>query len=416
MNKRISDLLDGYEDGGVELPMDTPLSPARVKGLAMRQIKDGKRNPWRGVPLRVLAAAAALAALTMTAFAAARILGAGDLMAGLFERWGEQPLTVTQVETLNSVGCLFDGSEQFSVTSGGATITPVAALADEDCYYLHLRVEAPEGVVLPDLDRGTQGFYTVYGDEWADKIRLGVAYSSWAERGEVYRGGVTPFDQGLVPMVEGLSYGCTTLPDADPTDNVKELVLTIYSGAFNDIRYNDGRAKQLILRGLWVERFDERLDTWVFTKVFGGEFKLDIGGHFESRIAAIDCAGAEWTDPETGEKSVLKSMKLSPLGLKFEFYSNVSEDNGRIQPACPGNTRIVMKDGTQLVRAYGFDVFLTDEHQDRSDPYFQVTPGMLTARPEWELGRYWGFDTPLELSQVDYVQFGEDYIYPISAD
>ena len=148
MNKRISDLLDGYEDGSVELSGETPLSSARIKELTMKRAKGIKRNPWHRAPLRVLAAAAAAAALTMTAFAAARILGAGDLMAGLFEGWGGKPLSVTQVETLNGMGHLFDGSEQFSVTSGGATITPVSALADEDCYYLHLRVEAPEGTAV----------------------------------------------------------------------------------------------------------------------------------------------------------------------------------------------------------------------------------------------------------------------------
>ena len=184
MNKRISDLLDGYEDGSVELSGETPLSSARIKELTMQRAKGIKRNPWHRAPLRVLAAAAAAAALTMTAFAAARILGAGDLMAGLFEGWGGKPLSVTQVETLNGMGHLFDGSEQFSVTSGGATITPVSALADEDCYYLHLRVEAPEGTVLPDLDWDTQGHYVLYGEEEEGFLRLGVAYSSWEEMDE----------------------------------------------------------------------------------------------------------------------------------------------------------------------------------------------------------------------------------------
>lgn len=415
MNKKISDLLDGYEDGGVELSGETPLSSARIKELTMKRIIHGKKAGLRRMPLRLMAAAAAIAALTMTAFAAARALGAGDLMAGLFEWRGGKPLNVTQVETLNSMGHVFDGSEQFSVTSNGATITPVAALADEDAYYLRLRVEAPEGIVLPDLD-WDEGHYVLYGDRGEDSLLLGVAYSSWAERGEACYGGDTSFDQGIMAVPGGLAYGCETLPDADPADNVKEIVLTIYSAAFQDIQYNDGREKQLILKGLWVERFDEAVDDWVWSEVFCGEFKLDIGGHFESRVAAIDCAGAEWTDLETGEKNVLKSMKLSPLGLKFEFCSNVLENNGRVRPACPGDTRIVMKDGTELVREHGLDIFVTQEHKDKSDPYFSVTPGILTQQPEWELGRYWEFGTPLDLSQVDFVQFGQDYIYHIRAD
>lgn len=87
MNKKISDLLDGYEDGGVELSGETPLSSARIKELTMKRITHEKAD-LRRAPFRLLAAAAAIAALTMTAFAAARMLGAGDLMAGLFEWWG----------------------------------------------------------------------------------------------------------------------------------------------------------------------------------------------------------------------------------------------------------------------------------------------------------------------------------------
>lgn len=195
MNKKISDLLDGYEDGGVELSGETPLSSARIKELTMKRITHGEKADLRRVPFRLLAAAAAIAALTMTVFTAARMLGAGDLMAGLFEWWGGKPLNATQVETLNSMGHVFDGSEQFSVTSNGATMTPVAALADEDAYYLRLRVEAPEGVVLPDLDWDSQGHYVLYGGRGEESLRLGVAYSSWAERGEAYYGGAgTYFD------------------------------------------------------------------------------------------------------------------------------------------------------------------------------------------------------------------------------
>lgn len=413
MNKRISDLLDGYEDGSVELSGETPLSSARIKELTMKRAKGIKRNPWHRAPLRVLAAAAAAAALTMTAFAAARILGAGDLMAGLFEGWGGKPLSVTQVETLNGMGHLFDGSEQFSVTSGGATITPVSALADEDCYYLHLRVEAPEGTVLPDLDWDTQGHYVLYGEEEEGFLRLGVAYSSWEEMDETYYGrGCALFDPGIVRLT-GFGYGCETLPDADPTDNVKEIVLTICSAAFQSIRYNDGRDKQLILGGLWVEHFDQDLDKWTYTQVFSGEFKLDIGGHFESRVAAIDCAGAEWSDPESGQVNRMDMMKLSPLGIKFQFHSNVREENGRVKPQFPGDVRIVMKDGSEVSFAQGNAIYVTKEHRERSDPYFQVTAGMLTREPEWALGSYAAFSAPIDLAQVDYVQFGEDDIYPI---
>ena len=56
---------------------------------------------------------------------------------------------------MDRIGQTFEGG----VTSNGTTMTPVAALADRHAYYLRLRVEAPEGVVLPDLDEDVDGYY-----------------------------------------------------------------------------------------------------------------------------------------------------------------------------------------------------------------------------------------------------------------
>ena len=420
MNKRISDLLDHYTDESVDLTSNSPLSSARIKELTMKKITEKRTSRLRRLPVRIAAAAAIVAALTVSALAAARIFGAGDLMQGLFRQWANEPLTTTQVETLNGMGHVFDGSEEYSVTSNGATMTPVAALADEDCYYLQLRVEAPEGTVLPDLDWDTEGDYTLYGIGSGTSMELGLAYGSYHGTDLPFSSAVDVFGSGFVQYAGGRSYGCTTLPDDDPTDNVKDIVLTFYSENFKDIRLNDGKAKKLHIKGLWVQRRDEDDSVgWVATPVFRGDFILDIGGSFESQVATIDCGGAEWTDPSTGEVSRVDTMKLSPLGLKFEFHSNlIQKKEGRfwIEPAVPGDVRVVMKDGSELCREYGHHVFVDDEHKDRSDPYFQVTPDLLTETPEWELGTYWAFDTPLDLSQVDYVQLGEDHIYYITTE
>ena len=40
MKKRISDLLDGYEDGSVELSGGTPLSPARIKEIGRASCRE----------------------------------------------------------------------------------------------------------------------------------------------------------------------------------------------------------------------------------------------------------------------------------------------------------------------------------------------------------------------------------------
>lgn len=390
MNRRISDLLDGYEDGGVELSGDTPLSPGRIRELTMRRAVGGKKSRWHRAPLRVLAAAAAVAALTMTAFAAAKIFGAGDLMADMFTRWIPKPLTTTQVEALNEIGHVFDGSEQFSVTSNGATITPVAALADEDCYYLRLRVEAPEGVALPDLENNQH--------YWADVRINGERFSPATEN-------------------SGLSYAAIfyqTLPDSDPTDNVKDIILKLEGG---NARYNDGHSRLLTLRGFGIETMDG--ENWNFSsrqELFQGEFQLDIGTHFESRMAIIDCGGAVWTDPDTGETNVVETMKLSPLGIRFDFCTNLRRDNGRLHPDVPGDVRVVMKDGSEVSVGHSYVYIRTSSSQSTDDPCFQIGPDLLTDKPEWDFSSYRSFFTPIDLTQVDYVQFGEDYIYPIRAD
>lgn len=419
MNKRISDLLDHYADDSVDLADGSPLSSARIKELTMKKMTEKRTPRLRRLPVRIAAAAAVVTALTVSALAAARIFGAGDLMQDLFNRWTDEPLTAVQVEALNGVGHVFDGSEEHSVTSNGATMTLIAALADEDTCYLRLRIEAPEGTVLPDLDEETQGRYVLDGPGGQDagaRLHLEVPDSCY-DQVRLSKSYVTP---GMREVVRSMIWKCCTLPDSDPTDNVKELVLILESTEYKDIPYNDGVPKRLTIGGLWIESpRTEGKEPCRHTEVFRGTFTFDIGSHFESQVVTIDCGGAEWTDPTTGEVNRVDTMKLSPLGLKFEFRSNLMElKDGRlwIEPSIPGDVRVVMKDGSEILREYGHSRYIYNEHRDHSDPYFQVTPDLLTEIPEWELGTYWAFDTPLDLSQVDYVQFGEDYIYYITTE
>lgn len=395
MNKPIFDLLDAYEDDSVELADAAPLSSARIKELTMNNIttKTNKRT-LRRAPLRLLAAAAAAAALVFSAVAT-NALGAGDFMKGMFAAWNKEPLTATQVEILNSIGHVFDGSDTYSVTSNGATITPISAMADEDSYYLHLRVEAPEGVVLPDLDWDNE-IYALYGLEADKNMELGVSWDVFAEAGEPYWAVGSPFGPGIVPKRGSICYGCETLPDDDSTDNVKDIVLTIFSEDYHDIKFNDGRPKQLSIKGLWLQSRCDNEFGWTWTEIFRGDFLLDIGEHFESQVAAIDCGGALWSDPDTGEINYLDAMKLSPLGLKFEFRSNVIRESR----CAPGHIRIVMKDGSEM--------------ELERPSYHQASPERVTEESNLEYGFYRMFEAPLDLSQVDYVQLGEDYIYPIT--
>lgn len=393
MKRKISDLLDAVEEDQIQISGETPLSSARVKELTMKKIKGEKRPRLYRLPVRIAAAAAAVVLLTATVFAAAGLMGAGDLMRDAFNWRSREPLTTTQVETLNSIGHVFDGSEEYSVTSNGATITPVAALADEDCYYLHLRVEAPEGVVLPDLEEGQ--FYS-----FEHQIK-GLSLTLETDDGESY------------PPLSYMMIHCRPLPDKDPADNVKEIVMVLSGSLDKGVRYNDGSSKLLTLYGLGITTPVGQ--PWQEEKLFQGKFQFDIGTHFESRMAVIDCGGAAWTDPDTGETNLLDTMKLSPLGIRFDFRSSLKENNQRRMPMDPGDVRIVMKDGSELLTYHNCSYITANGPKDHHDPYYQISPGLLTETPEWSLATYRHFDTPLELDQVDYVQFGE-HIYYITAE
>lgn len=381
MKKRISALLDGYEDDRVELSSDTPLSPARIKELTMNKITPKKNKLYR-LPGRLLAAAAIVAALTASALAVNYAIGAGGLMQGFFAKDGE-PLSTGQIENLDQIGQTFEGG----VTDNGATITPVAALADDNCYYLRLRIEAPEGTVLPDLDPDKDGFYQLCGTNWPEEK---LTFTS--ETGEDIRG------QGA---------WLEWLPDSDPTDNVKEVVIRFMTFQEEPRAYNGQEGKILTIHGLWIQSPDK-----VYTPVFTGNFVLDVGGHFERRSLAVDCGGADYLDTTgLGYTTWLDRVELTPLSISVWFRDNVKPDQKSdvsFGPGVPGGLEIVLKDGTvafstvtwwqEDVRALGWDAAT-----------------MLADGPINDKSGYAPFDQPLDLDQVDYIKFG-DHIIPVHAD
>ena len=113
------------------------------------------RAARRFKPVRLLIAAAAVAALSVSALAAGRFFKAGEPFQDFFTP-EDGALSQNQVDVIDRLGQVFDGEvgpAPAAVASNGATITPIAAIADENVYYLRLRVEAPEGTALPDPDR-----------------------------------------------------------------------------------------------------------------------------------------------------------------------------------------------------------------------------------------------------------------------
>ena len=384
MKKRISDLLDGYGDGRVELSGDTPLSSARIKELTMSKIAPSKKKISRW-PVRLLAAAAIVAALTASVFAAVHIAGAGELMQSFFTK-GDAPLTTGQIEGLDQVGKTFGEG----VTDNGATITPIAAIADQYCYYLRLRIEAPEGAVLPDLDPDADGVYQLWGKNWPEE-KLEFTTETGDSIGGNYASGIQ------------------VLPDEDPTDNVKDFVVRyeVFGAGSGTAVFNNGSAKLLIVHGLWIQSPYKE-----YTPVFTGEFVLDVGGCFDERVLSVDCGGADYLD-ETGYgyTTWLDQVVLSPLSITVTYRDNVNSgtefQEGTVA-VVPGfeSLQIVMKDGTV---ALDYTPWWDTDVPDGWNPAVMLSDGPGEAMENYTL-----LDQPLDLDRVDYIKFGE-HIIPIDA-
>ena len=275
MKRNISDLLDRYPAEDVELGGNSPYSSNRIKEITMKNIHTETKSRKRGFkPARLLVAAAVAAAFTVSALAAGRLLG-GELFGDVFSR-GNDSLTPGQMETIDRLVQTFegqDGAAPAAVTDNGASITPLAALADGNIYYLRLRVEAPEGTALPDLDWERDGAcYQLFGPEAADRLTLEPA-------------------QGAYPAdAFGYQLDFRPLPDSEPNDNVKEFVVQFTNLSDDGIALNDGVSKQLTIHGLWTQDSDK-----VYTPIFTGEFAFDIGLNFQSQLLDLAVDGLTWS-------------------------------------------------------------------------------------------------------------------------
>ncbi len=384
MKRNISDLLDRYPAEDVELGGNTPYSPTRIKEITMKNIHTETKSRKRGFkPARLLVAAAGAAAFTVSALAAGRLLG-GELFGDVFSR-GDGSLTPGQMETIDRLVQTFegqDGAAPAAVTDNGASITPLAALADENVYYLRLRVEAPEGTALPDLDWERDGAcYQLFGPEAADHLTLEPAEGAY------------PAD------TFGYQLDFRPLPDSEPNDNVKEFVAQFTNLSDDGIALNDGVSKVLTVRGLWTQDSDKG-----YTPIFTGTFAFDIGLNFQSQLLELEAGGLTWSTRAEDElrgvaydvTNTVAQMSLSPLSLSYRYTTTLPADNNWIDAGL-GPVEIVLTDGTEIPCIHGHD---TD-----------VGNSQTGAR---ELEGFVVFDQPLDLSQVDHLQYGDNKI-PVNA-
>ena len=357
MKRNISDLLDHCVPEDLELGGGSYYDPKRIKQLTMeRAVGAAPRSRKKKVRLfRLLASVAAICALSISALAVGHMMGAGELFLSFFAGT-EGTLSGGQMTAIDRVGMTFEGG----VTCSGATITPVAALADRNVYYLRLRVEAPAGIVLPDLDEDTEGYYQLSGDKTGESIEYD--FSAY----DLY----------------GYNQYLNWLPDEDPTDNKKEVVLILTKQPGNDLCFNDNIPKTLTIHGLWVQSPDK-----IYREIFSGEFTFDIGTHYESSIVSLDCQGMSWHSDLPEFTVHVNRLELSPLSLtawyEIEGELNYDELSGMefVMPGA-GDVRVVLKDGT---------VLSWDDHSFGEN------------NSDWDSVEYMLFAQPLDLEQVDYI-------------
>lgn len=407
MKRRISDLLDGIRADGVELKTKTPLSSQRIKELTMSKITKNEKKGNRAV-FRILAVAAAISLMTVTAFAAEKVFGVGDLFRNIFNDQLEkdrqmvrdydldvtvqETITQGQIDVVNELGKDFQPMTQISE---GTTVTLKAAYADANILKAYLSVEAPEGTVLPD----------------------GILYQfvDWKTNRDWM-----PFTVGEnVPYgPAGVNYDIEVLPDDDPNDNKKEFCLTGVAQSGIEFAFNDGYSKFLNIDGIYQQVVDVDGDEDGFVLLAPGSFSFDVGVANDVQVIDLDVGGLTYgghktrtwthdspclepcgeyltgeTDPETGlpihsaswDYSVTaKSMKITPLSVEWKCDYTCSDKTMYYTL----QFQVVMKDGTSPICA-DLGGGLSNETSSEGILYFT---------------------TPIDLDEVDHILIGDPEI------
>ena len=345
----MTDLLDGWEDGSVELPPPAGMSPERIKERTMEQIRQTKR-PRRRMGVRLLACAALAAVFTVSAMAAYHLWGPGELFDPFFTL-ESAPLDDGQKELLDQIGA----TNLPPVTSNGVTLTPLAAIADEHTLYLRLRLEAPEGTVLPDMG------------EQEDHIAHGV--------------GLVDADTG-----ERLNWGMQKarfLPDDTPGDNSLELVFMLLGGP-NGANWVDGTSKTLTITDLILcPREPEDAEKTYLE----GEWSFSLDSFYQGKEVEINTIGAVRWDEETERMVTLEGLTRSPLAASYTISYPVEESWEFVDL----QLELVYKDGSSVtIDGGGGKGSHGPDGQGGTDYFTGVR----------------NFDAPLDLRELDHLQYG----------
>lgn len=411
MKRKISDMMDGFPVDDVELAHSAPLSSERIKELTMSKVN--KPHKGRRLGFRILIAAAIIASLTITAYAAERLFNASDFFAEILnaqlsedrEKVREDDLAVRetlspgQIEVLDELGGTFQPQTQ---TSQGTTVTLAAAYGDAYMLHLYMQVTAPEGVVLPD------GIIYDFHD-WNTIID----YSDPNHWEDLKPGEDAPYDS------ISRSIQIEALPDDNPGDNQKDFHVIINGQAGTECKFNDGYSKFFNMTGIYEQVVDVNQDEDGYVLLAPGEFSFNVGFVNAMKIVELDVEGLTYggyrtrtwthdsecksacnenltgeTDPETGlpihfedynYTVTVRRMTISPLSVEWEVEYEC--DDKRMMFGL--NFQVVLKDGTIITKMVGSNGASWDDHVRSATTYFTV---------------------PVDLNEIDYILIGDPEI------
>jgi len=367
MEYNIYDLMDDVRDDTVTpAPGCDEAALRRIKELTMKKIENQQggrpavrktRRVARGLLI------AAIVAVMCTATAVAAKLGVADSFKGYF---GD--LTAEQKQLMEEMGT----TDMQPVTSNGTTITPLAAICDENNYYLRLRIEAPEGTKL-NLPKEDEGYLQLWNPETAGDFFARDDYDHDGCSFDCIWSDTIPGDNVLEVVIKIAGQSCDT--------RTKTYLENLLGREYTAMSFTDGRPKQLNIHGIWMQTNDQDIP---YEIVLEGDWSFEIGLNAKAAPTVyVDASGrtTESTWPEPGHTLTLEYFRISPLGMVGEYGHDYDEnmDGYGIE-----NCALVMKDGSTL----------------------EMGTGGVSATGRDFVMLNFRFAAPIDVTQVDHIRFG----------
>lgn len=246
----------------------------------MKGSSQKKTGTASGAIGKILIAAAAIAALTVTASAAEN-----GWFRQYFEKQNKAPLSQEEAAYIEKNEQRLGGQSQ---THDGYTLTLKSAITDGKTAYVTIGITAPEGVVLsrtdiPGYDPKPPAFCA---DEWSFEPVWGDSF--------------------------GGSWGLSSEEDYDGQDNTQNLLLTAELGAWDQAKtpFAPGRTWKLKLENLSAMYFNNAYWEELQKKLSSQTAVHHTQAEFDKLTPEVPLAEGRWTFRITFEESDFRTVEL----------------------------------------------------------------------------------------------------------